>query len=226
MHVPALIEFLEGVRRNNNRPWFVWNKPAYDILRKEFEELVADLAVRVARFDPELGPVDAKKAMFRFYRDARFSKDKTPYETHFSAALGDRSKRGEAPGYYFRIDHAGTLFVGGGIYRPHPPILLRIRRHIAAKPEALSRVLRDRRFKATYGGFEDEDSLARPPKGFAPDTPLIDAIKNRHFFGGAEINLVKRKHPPDDLPRDIAGYFRDLLPLMTWLRGALGSKKK
>ena len=37
---------------------------------------------------------------------------------------------------------------------------------------------------------------------------------------------TSRSHPPHDLPRDIAGYFRDLLPLMTWLRGAIGTKTK
>ena len=191
MHVPALIEFLEGLRRNNNRPWFIWNKPAYDILRRNSRSWSPMLLFASPGSTPSLARWNAKKAMFRFYRDMRFAKDKTPYETHFSAALGDRSKRGQAPGYYFRIDHAGTLFVGGGIYRPHPPILLRIRRHIATKPEALSRVLRDRRFKATYGGLADEDSLARPPKGFAADSPHIDAIKCRHFFAGVEINIAK-----------------------------------
>ncbi len=224
MHVPALLDFLDGLARNNNRPWFVWNKPAYDILRQEFEELVGDLAVRVAAFDRDIGPVDVKKSMFRIYRDIRFSKDKTPYKTHFSAALGDRSKRGQAPGYYFHIDHKGTLLVGGGIYRPHPPILLKIRRHIAAHPEALTRMLRDRRFKATYGGLADEDKLARPPKGFAPDTPHIDAIKNRHFFGMIEVNIAKR--PPRDLAGTIAKGFSDLLPLMAWLRVATGAKKR
>jgi uncharacterized protein (TIGR02453 family) len=224
MHVPALLDFLDGLARNNNRPWFVWNKPAYDILRQEFEELVGDLAVRVAAFDRDLGPVDVKKSMFRIYRDTRFSKDKTPYKTHFSAALGDRSKRGEAPGYYFHIDRAGTLLVGGGIYRPHPPILMKIRRHIAAHPEVLTRVLRDRRFKATYGGLADEDKLARPPKGFAPDTPQIEAIKNRHFFGIIEISVAKR--PPRDLAGTIAKNFSDLLPLMAWLRVATGAKKR
>jgi uncharacterized protein (TIGR02453 family) len=224
MHVPALIEFLDGLARNNNRPWFVWNKPAYDILRAEFEELVADLAARVAAFDRDLGPVDPKKAMFRIYRDTRFSKDKTPYKTNFSAALGDRSKRGEAPGYYFHIDHAGMLMAGGGIYNPHPPILQKIRRHIAAHPEALTKVLRDRRFKATYGGLADEDALVRPPKGFPADLPHIDAIRQRHYFGIVEVDLAKR--PPRDLPKTIAGHFRDLLPLMAWLRVAGGAKRK
>lgn len=218
MHVPALIEFLDGLARNNNRPWFVWNKPAYDILRQEFEELVGDLVARVGAFDREIGAVEPKKAMFRIYRDTRFAKDKTPYKTHFSAAIGDRSKRGQAPGYYFHIDHEGKLLAGGGIYNPHPPILLSIRRHIAAHPRALTRVLREPGFKRTYGGLAEEEALARPPKGFSADLPHIDAIKLKHFFGIVEVDL--KKHPPKDLARAIAGYFRDVKPLITWLRGA------
>src|ERR1700704_6196246 len=123
LQLNALVEFLSGLEQNNNRPWFAWNKPAYDVLREEFEGLVADVTARIQKFDRALGPVDPKKAMFRIYRDTRFSKDRTPYKTHFSAAIRDRSKRGLEPGYYFHIDHEGMLLVGGGIYRPEPEIL-------------------------------------------------------------------------------------------------------
>jgi len=64
----------------------------------------------------------------------------------------------------------------------------------------------------------------RPPKGFAPDAPHIDAIKNRHFFGMIEVNVAKR--PPRDLAGTIAKGFGDLLPLMAWLRVATGAKKR
>jgi uncharacterized protein (TIGR02453 family) len=218
MHLRALIEFLGGLEENNNRPWFAWNKPAYDLLREEFEALLVDVIARVSKFDRVLGPVDARKAMFRIYRDTRFYKDKTPYKTHFSAAIRDRAKRGLEPGYYFEIDHRGVLQVGGGIYRPEPAILMRIRRYIAIKPGAFTTLLRNPRFSKTYGGLMEEDSLVRPPKGFSVDTPHIEAIKLRHYFGLAEANLKRR--PPKDLARDLAGYFEDLYPLMVWLRKA------
>lgn len=216
MQVRALVEFLSGLEQNNNRPYFVWHKPAYDVLREEFEALTADLIARVAKFDRALGPVDAKKALFRIYRDTRFSKDKTPYKTHFSAAIRERAKKGLEPGYYFHIDHLGVLLAGGGIYNPDPAILARIRRHIARHPAALTRVLREPRFHKTYGGLADEEALARPPKGFAPDLPHIDAIKLKHYFALIEVDIGKR--PPKDLARSIAGYFRDVVPLMRWLR--------
>jgi uncharacterized protein (TIGR02453 family) len=218
MHVPALIEFLSGLEQNNNRPWFAWNKPAYDVLREEFEALVADVILRTARFDRGLGEVNARKAMFRIYRDTRFRKDKTPYKTHFSAAIRDRAKKGLEPGYYFEIDYRGRLGVGGGIYRPEPATLKRIRQHIADKPASLSAVLRHPRFAKTYGGLMDEDALARPPKGFAADLRHIDAIKQRHYFGFVEVDW-KRK-PPKDLAGALARYFEDVLPLIAWLRKA------
>ncbi len=193
MHLKALFEFLSELEQNNNRPWFAWNKPAYDVLREEFEHLVADVTARVQKFDRALGPVDPKKAMFRIYRDTRFSKDRTPYKTHFSAAIRDRSKRGLEPGYYFHIDHKGMLLVGGA------------------------------RFRKTYDGFIDEDALVRPPKGFSVDTPHIDAIKLRHFFAMLEVNVKRR--PPKDLAGDLADDFRDLLPLMEWLRAAASTER-
>ena len=219
MHLKALIEYLHGLEQNNNRPWFIWNKPAYDVLRDEFQALVGDVAGRVAKFDRALGPVDPKKAMFRIYRDTRFSKDRTPYKTHFSAALNDRAKRGLAPGYYFHVDHQGILLAGGGIYRPEPAMLSRIRCHIAAHPAGLTRVLREPRFAKTYGGLAEEDALTRPPKGYAADTPHIEAIKLRHYFGMIEVDIGRRQ--PKDLPAALTGYFRDLLPLMNWLRNAV-----
>lgn len=223
MHVKALVEFLSGLEQNNNRPYFVWHKPAYDVLREEFEALVGDVVARVGKFDRALGPVDPKKTMFRIYRDTRFSKDKTPYKTHFSAAIRDRAKKGLEPGYYFEIDQRGVLFAGGGIYNPEPTILARIRHHIARNPAALTRVLREPRFKRTYGGFAAEEALARPPKGFAADTPHIEAIKLKHYFGIVEVDILKR--PPKDLAGAIAGYCRDLLPLMAWLRRAVAPER-
>jgi uncharacterized protein (TIGR02453 family) len=218
MQIKTLLEFLSGLEQNNNRPWFAWNKPSYDVLRTEFEALVTDVTARVRKFDRNLGPVDPKKAMFRIYRDTRFSKDRTPYKTHFSAAIRDRAKRGLEPGYYFHIDHEGVLLIGGGIYRPEPAILKRVRRYIADHPQTLTRMLRSARFSKTYSGFIDEDALSRPPKGYDADTPHIDAIKLRHFFAMVEVNVKKR--PPKDLAGDLAAGFRDLLPLMEWLRKA------
>lgn len=219
MNIPALTQFLAGLAKNNTRSWFVHNKPAYDILREEFVELIADLIRRVEKFDPDIGPVDAKKALFRIYRDVRFAADKSPYKTHFSAVIGDRKGHNMVPGYYFQIDERGALFAGGGIYMPDKDVLAKIRQFIVDEPDKLTRLLKNTRLKRTYGGLSDDDRMFRPPKGFAVDLPHIEHIKNRHFIAGVEINL--KKHPPKDLAKEIVALFQDLQPLIVWLREAL-----
>ncbi|MEO8132488.1 MAG: DUF2461 domain-containing protein [Betaproteobacteria bacterium] len=218
MHLPALLEFLEGLSQNNNRPWFVLHKPAYDILREEFLALVGGLVDDVRAFDREIGPVDPKKSALRIYRNLRFSRDKTPFKTNFACAIGDRAQRGFRPAYYFHIDANGILMAGGGIYQPDKTILTNIRRSIAVHPEKLTKVLKHPKFRKAYGGLNDEESLARPPKGFASDLPYIDIIRMKHFFGIVEIDV--KKHPPQDLRAEVSRHFRDVLPLVAWLREA------
>ena len=218
MHVPALIQFLQGLEANNNRPWFIHNKPAYDILREEWLALVTGLTDDIRMFDRDLGPVDPKKSALRIYRNLRYSRDKTPFKTQFAGAIGDRAARGFKPAYYFHIDYHGTLLAGGGIYNPDKTILTNIRRAIATEPAKFSKVLKHARFRKTYGGLAPEASLTRPPKGFDPGHPHIDAIKMKHFFGIVEIDVSRK--PPKDLRADVASLFRDVHPLVAYLREA------
>jgi uncharacterized protein (TIGR02453 family) len=72
MHTRDLIQFLSELSENNNRAWFVMNKPRYDILRAEFLELVTQLIADISKFDPAVAGCNPKKALFRINRDMRF----------------------------------------------------------------------------------------------------------------------------------------------------------
>ena len=87
MHLRDLIQFLGELEKNNNRAWFVMNKPRYDILRAELLELVTGLIAEIARFDPVVAHCNPKKALFRVNRDLRFARGRPPYKTTFSAAM-------------------------------------------------------------------------------------------------------------------------------------------
>ena len=222
MHIPALLQFLKELSENNNRPWFLHNKPNYDILREEFTELVADIIQRIAKFDDRIEHVDPKKSLFRIYRDVRFSKDKAPYKTQFSAMIAEKKDHKAVPGYYFQINQEGILGMGGGVYMPEPDTLNKIRHDIIANPDDVTKLLKNKRFLATYGGLSEEDRMMRPPKGYqhlAADHPMIDVIKYRHFFSFLEIDL--KKHKSKDLGKELAGNFEDLYPLINWLREVL-----
>jgi uncharacterized protein (TIGR02453 family) len=87
MHLRDLIQFLSELEENNNRAWFVMNKPRYDILRGELLTLVETLIAGITRFDPTIAHCNPKKALFRVNRDLRFARGKPPYKTTFSAAI-------------------------------------------------------------------------------------------------------------------------------------------
>jgi uncharacterized protein (TIGR02453 family) len=76
---------------------------------------------------------DAPRAIYRVYRDTRFSPDKTPCKTQIAASFSRRGmEKHGAAGYYFAISHKG-VDVGGGIYMPQPETLLAVRTHIAER---------------------------------------------------------------------------------------------
>lgn len=219
MHTSALIQYLQGLAENNNKAWFVMNKPSYDILREEFVQLVAEVIAGITKFDPAIAGVEVKKALFRINRDLRFSKDKSPYKTTFSAAISNGDKKGSVPMYYFHIDAKGTLLIAGGCYLPEKQVLAAIRARIAAEPKEFSRLLRDKKLLARFADLDRSDTLARPPKGYFPDTPMIEYIKLKSFIAVTEVDLNQRL--PGSLSAEIVKTFRDLHPLIVWLRSCL-----
>lgn len=219
MNTRELVNYLQGLAENNNRAWFVMNKPSYDILRAEFTELVGRVIAATAKFDPAVAGQDAKKAQFRINRDVRFSKDKSPYKSHFSAIVAPGGKKDPGSHYYFHVDHHGKLLVAGGCYMPPPDVLLKIRRRIVAEPATFSRLLKNKTVNAYYKGFSDEGKLARPPKGFEADAPHMDYLKQKSFIMVREMPV--KGMTGDKLLKEVEAGFKASLPLVKWLRDAV-----
>lgn len=222
MHIRDLIQFLAELAENNNRAWFVMNKPRYDILRAEFLELVTRLITDISKFDPEVAGCNPKKALFRINRDMRFSRDKSPYKTTFSAAVTasglKKPSQGGGPAYYFHIDANGMLLVAGGEYMPPPERLRAIRQHVIDDATGFTKVLKNKKLKDAFGDLQDEGKLSRPPKGFDPDAPHIEHLKHKSFIVWRESNLKKKI--PADLGKELAAEFKNAYPLIAWLRQA------
>ena len=93
MDSKLILAFLRDVMRNNNREWFQAHRAAYDEARAEFEQGIAKAIGRIADFDQEIAHVSVKDATYRFYRDTRFSPDKSPYKNHFGAYINAHGKK-------------------------------------------------------------------------------------------------------------------------------------
>ncbi|MCA1855910.1 DUF2461 domain-containing protein [Massilia oculi] len=221
MHLRDLTQFLTELSENNNRPWFLWNKPRYDILRAEFLQVVTELIQELGSFDKAVAGCDPKKALFRIHRDVRFAKDKRPYKTHFSAGIAPLNKRRPSaaggPTYYFHIEANGTLLFGAGEYLPPAHRLKAIRQHVVNDATGFSKMLKNKHLRATYGDLQDEDKLQRPPKGVDPAHPLVEYLKLKSFFVWVEVPLLL--NAPELLVPQLASGMQDAFALVSWLRG-------
>ncbi|MDN5578593.1 MAG: DUF2461 domain-containing protein, partial [Chryseobacterium sp.] len=84
----STLHFLKNLSKNNNREWFTENKDQYIAAHQNVLNMVENLIEKIGAFDEEIMKIDAKKSLYRIYRDVRFSKDKSPYKTNFGAGLG------------------------------------------------------------------------------------------------------------------------------------------
>ena len=220
MHLRDLTQFLTELADNNNRPWFIHNKPRYDILREEFEAVVTELIASISKFDQQVVACNPKKAMFRINRDVRFANDKRPYKTRFSAGITPKDLRrpsaGGGPTYYFHIDGDGTLGIGAGEYLPPPDRLKAIRAQIVNDATGFAKLIKNKEMRATFGELETENKLQRPPKGYDPDHPHIEYLKLKSFFMWTEVKI--KLNAPEELVPQLARAYKTAFALVVWLR--------
>ena len=222
MHLRDLVQFLSELEENNNRAWFVMNKPRYDILRAELLELVTGLIHEITLFDPAIAGCNPKKALFRINRDLRFARGRPPYKTTFSAAITasglKKPSQGGGPAYYFHIDARGNMLIAGGEYRPPADRLRAIRNHIVNDPNGFRKLMKNAKLNSVFGGLQQEDKTIRMPKGFDVDSPNAEALKLKSYIAWHEISV--RTMAPATLPKRLLDDFKAAEALVKWLRAA------
>lgn len=192
MPVAEILKFLTALSENNNREWFAENKAWYETVKKEFEKISTELILRISEFDEDIKTVQASECIFRIYRDARFSHDKTPYKTHFgvfiASAGGRKSQRG---GYYLHLDPAAS-FIGAGVWCPEPPLLKALRQSVYDNIEELNEIRQADSFRANFSTFYEDGKLKKVPTGFPKDFEEAELLKLKHY-------LVEKKLPAEVL---------------------------
>jgi uncharacterized protein (TIGR02453 family) len=176
---PSTLQFLAKLKKNNNREWFNANKKLYEAALDDFTQFVTALIAGIGAFDKNVKGLDPRKSIFRIYRDTRFSKDKTPYKTHFASRL-HRANAMHVAGFYFSVA-PDEVYIAGGIYGPEPPQLNRIRKHISKNGKEFLKIVGTKKFKDMFGSMWDEGKLKTPPKGFDKEDPMIEYLKHKSF---------------------------------------------
>lgn len=180
-YIPELYRFLEQVERNNNREWFQDHKQEYDRLRALWLDDLQRLIDLMAQGDPSLRGCTAKQAAYRFYRDTRFSQDKSPYKTFFSAIITPYGKKDMRACYYLQMglnrpDRDIQSGVYGGIWWPDSATLRKLRHAIVDNIEEFTAINDAPAMQREFPGWAGS-SLKTIPKGWPKDHPQADLLK-------------------------------------------------
>ncbi len=217
-----MVKFLRALKRNNRREWFQPRKHLYEQHGKApLLELVSAINIEMAKFAPE-HVTEPKNAIFRIYRDTRFSADKTPYKTHVAASFSRRGgERLGAGGFYFSVSPE-TIEVAAGIWHPDRDVTLLVRNHIAETHGELARILADKKARKLTGDLRG-DALTRAPKGFDPEHPAAGFIKMKDWV--LDVTLDPGLATSPKLLGEIVTRFRAMAPLLHYLNRPLIARK-
>ena len=145
MQSKRILHFLQEIASNNNRPWFQEHKSEYDVIRKDFEEGIGKAILRFSQFDSSISHLAVKDTVYRFYRDTRFSPDKSPYKRHLGAYISARGKKSLHGGYYVHLEPGKCLLACGTYWLP-TNILTSCRNEIMGNIDNWRAIVEDKKF--------------------------------------------------------------------------------
>ena len=216
----STLTFIKKLEKNNNKTWFEENRHLFVDAKSDFEKLVTEVILSFGKKDTDIAPLLAKNCIFRQNRDIRFSKDKTPYKSHFGGSFDRGGRKSGFAGYYLHIEPGNRSMVGGGIWMPEAPALKKIRQEIDYNWDEFNNLLHQKDFKKVYGGLEtNEYKLSREPKGYEKDNPAIEYLKLKSLVAIVKINdeeLIDKK-----LANKVIQSFSALMPLVKFINRSL-----
>ncbi len=151
MDTQRIFRFLRDIMQNNNRPWFQEHKDEYQAIRDDFEQGISEAITRISSFDDSIAHVTPKDATYRFYRDTRFSQDKSPYKNHLGAYINARGKKALRGGYYIHLEPGHSLLAVGNYWLP-TNILTSCRNEIMGNEKEWLRCVRSKEFLRYFDG--------------------------------------------------------------------------
>lgn len=206
-------DFIKKLTKNNNREWFNENKNLYTESQQNVISFLEDLINEMGEFDEELAKLDPKKALFRIYRDTRFSKDKIPYKTNFGASLG-MGKGSQKGGYYLHIE-PGKSFLAGGIYMPESSVLKEVRKEISLYGDDFIKIINNKDFKKHFPGLDQDDKLKKVPQGFEKEDPMGEYLKLKSFI--VVYNLKDEEVLDKNAAKNMSDIFKVMKPFNDFL---------
>jgi uncharacterized protein (TIGR02453 family) len=216
---PKALTFFRELEKNNDRQWFAAHKEVFEAeVRRPMVELTGLICEDFRKLAADYVPERPEKAIFRIYRDTRFSKDKTPYKTHIGSFLQHRRiEKYAGAAFYFEVSHR-SVGVGGGMYMPGAEQLQAVRQAMTTKWQELAKICAGRALVKALGPVQG-DKMARVPKGFDPQSPAADWLRYRQIYYYLELPAKLALTP--DLYKEILSRLKLLVPFNDFMNNAI-----
>lgn len=215
---PATIRFLQQLAKNNNKPWFDKHRDEYAAAKEDFENQVTEVLDGISATEPLFKEQKAKDCVFRIFRDVRFSKDKTPYKSHFGAFFSKGGKKYPGAGYYVHIEPGGKCFIGGGLWHPEAPLLKQVRQEIDYNFDEFNSIIGNKKFRKLFPKVNGEQ-LKTLPQGYTADNPAIEYLKMKDFTVGH--NLTDDLLTSKGFTKKCVEIFAEMRPFIDFLNRPL-----
>ena len=195
--VDEAVGFLAELRDNNNRDWFQDNKARYAAAIKHPGSAFGDV-IATALLD--LTGAEHTTKLFRANRDVRFSKDKTPYNTHMHILW---SSGPGVPGWFFGIS-PDYVTAGCGLMAFDKTQLMAYRARVDKNGDAIAKLCAD---LVAKGYRLDPPELKRVPPPYDKDHPHGALLRRKGLALWA--NVSGEGSPK----KRVTDAFKDLLPI-------------
>lgn len=219
-YIPQLYDYFQELSLNNNREWFNAHREEYDHLRALWLNDIDRLIALMQQWWPALAGQTAKTSAFRIYRDTRFSPDKTPYKTFFSAAISPGGRKDYHAGFYIETGLPNYYAQGlyGGIWCVEPSMLKKLRHAIVDNIEEWEEIVNDPRMLKYFPDW-CSSTLKTIPKGWDRNHPQAKYLRMTNF---GKFFLTDSKFYADpSWPEKASEILSTLLPFINFLNYSL-----
>jgi len=209
------VDFLWGIRLNNERGWFLAHKEEFlALVDAPLRALAAQVSGGMTDAFPKLG---LESKVSRIYRDARRLHGRGPYKDHLWFSLRRPSENeGTVPGFYFEIAPEYYSY-GMGCYDPTPLTMAKLRARIDRDPKPLERLVRA---VEKRGEFQLYGEPYKRPKG-DPGPLLYPWYNNRQVGLSCDRNCEGIFFTPE-LADQVLDGLKSLVPLYRYLHSLAG----
>lgn len=208
-----IFSFLRDIALHNDREWFNAHRDRYEAAYGQFTLIATDMIERISRFEPGVIGLPVKSTLYRFYRDTRFSLDKSPYKRHFGTYINPMGKKSLHGGYYLHLQ-PGNSMVAVGSYGLPTPVLRAVRQSVVNEVERFHAILTEPEL-AALKPLLGENHLKTIPAGFPRDFAYPEYLRPREY--DLSIMLKDDFFMTPDWPEQTAHLFHLMKPFIDFV---------